>query len=567
MFWRNLTHYLLLIPWLLTTAVIAATPQQLLDEAEQKRTRMPQETVLLLEKLANQFDNLTEYEQHQLKFLQAYMLGFQGKQQESLQLATEIQHSQYPDIRIKANLVLATVSEHRKDYVTAYNALYLAMQSLSADIPSPLQVNVYTVATQLHLSAGAFERAYQYASTLLQLASSPREHCIGAALQLHAQIRKEKQYNEISASNAKKACSEAQELLMEESVTVFTAEVDVLRHPLLVQQRMEHGLQQLAKLSYQYTTMRAQYFLAYASLELQQPEKALPLLTEIQTQANRLQDNRTSNETLFLLARTYEQLGQLPQALATYKAHIQALNTYLQEFQARNIAFHLAQTDSIERESRLAILKSQNEVLRLEQQLQKQHKGYTLAIGMCLFTFCVLIIYFLNRKRADLNRLATTDFLTKLFNRRYFSEAVNRQLANRRKQADYSLIVFDIDLFKQINDQYGHAAGDQVLSLVADRCSRHIRKQDILARIGGEEFAVFLPGCNLPDAIKLAEQLRQSLADEPIDIEKQAVTVSASFGVAASAQANFEQLLHQADAALYQAKAAGRNCVRDYTAD
>jgi diguanylate cyclase (GGDEF)-like protein len=121
----------------------------------------------------------------------------------------------------------------------------------------------------------------------------------------------------------------------------------------------------------------------------------------------------------------------------------------------------------------------------------------------------------------------------------------------------------DLDHFKSINDEHGHAAGDFVLKQTVAACQMHMRTSDIFGRFGGEEFGVVLPGCSLDDARQRAEQLRLAIAAISGNYEGVEVSVSASFGVAASATAGFElrHLLAQADAALYRAKGAGRNCV------
>ncbi|WP_161796366.1 GGDEF domain-containing protein [Arsukibacterium ikkense] len=262
---------------------------------------------------------------------------------------------------------------------------------------------------------------------------------------------------------------------------------------------------------------------------------------------------------MLLLAQLHEKNGDNTEAAIAYKQHIAALNSYIDEFKQRSVAYHLAQADFMESENKLALLANQNKLLQLESKLQQDEKLRTLLISIALLVLLLLVIFVLNSKRVALNRLATTDFLTRLFNRRYFNQAVSKHLANRRQQGEYSLIVFDIDLFKQINDQYGHAAGDKVLSAIAQCCQAQIRQQDILARIGGEEFALFLPGCGLTDAKEIAEQCRRSLEQLVIPFEDQSIQITASFGVAASSNADFDSLLKQADDALYKAKTGGRN--------
>jgi diguanylate cyclase (GGDEF)-like protein len=122
-----------------------------------------------------------------------------------------------------------------------------------------------------------------------------------------------------------------------------------------------------------------------------------------------------------------------------------------------------------------------------------------------------------------------------------------------------AVIAGDIDHFKRVNDEHGHAAGDAVLVEVAYRLRKALRAYDLAYRVGGEEFLVLLPGADVRDAMQLAEELREAVAAEPAA----GLSVTMSFGVSGSAGATLEreQLLNEADAALYEAKRRGRNQV------
>ncbi|MCF7984716.1 MAG: diguanylate cyclase [Thiohalocapsa sp.] len=164
------------------------------------------------------------------------------------------------------------------------------------------------------------------------------------------------------------------------------------------------------------------------------------------------------------------------------------------------------------------------------------------------------------QQNAELERLATTDPLTGLLNRRSFREHTCRRLAeSARYGSPCSLILFDIDGFKPINDNFGHDIGDRVLQAISARIAGRIRAADIFARWGGEEFTLLLPSIDLAEGCRLAEQLRALLADEPFP---KVAVVTASFGVACMRKGeDFDSLIKRADQALYKAKARGRNRV------
>lgn len=543
------------------------SPAEMLNAAEQQRTSNPDAARQLLSQLEPQFDSLPAQQQSQFLFLKAYLLAIKGELNQAVEVAISIADSPHLDSKIKANLLLANIYESIKNYQQAYSRLYIALAEVAKISEPELISSVYTVATQLHISAGAYEKAVNYAQMIRRASEQPRALCISQTLEVHANIRLTSAYNTEQATQALSHCVKADELLMAHSLEQFKAEVDINTDPSAVKNTMQTIMPDLERIGFPYAILRSRYFLGYAQLRLGELPEALVELEQVRVLAAKLRDSRTENETLLLLAKLYERQGDTLAANNAYKQHISALNTYINEYKQRSVAYHLAQADFMESENKLALLKSQNNLLQLESQLQKDQKFKALLITIAVTLLLLFVIYVLNNKRALLSRLATTDFLTKLYNRRYFSEAVSRQLNNRRQQEEYSLIVFDIDLFKQINDQYGHSTGDVVLTEIAARCSVHIRKQDILARIGGEEFAMFLPGCRLADAIKLAEQCRQSIADSPIVVDGQSISVTASFGIASGDSANFDTLLQQADAALYQAKAAGRNCSHSATAN
>ncbi len=164
----------------------------------------------------------------------------------------------------------------------------------------------------------------------------------------------------------------------------------------------------------------------------------------------------------------------------------------------------------------------------------------------------------------EVQRLAITDGLTGTYNRRHFFELAEREIERGRRYGHaVSAIMLDIDHFKQVNDTYGHATGDQVLRAAAERCSESIRDVDILGRYGGEEFVVVLPATDLSGALSTAERLRQCVAETPIPTDRGDVTITISLGVASNIQDNGDLavLLNRADAAMYAAKQAGRNRV------
>jgi len=162
--------------------------------------------------------------------------------------------------------------------------------------------------------------------------------------------------------------------------------------------------------------------------------------------------------------------------------------------------------------------------------------------------------------------LARTDGMTGLFNYRYFFELASRELeASVRYQRPLSVIIFDTDRFKQVNDTFGHLAGDKLLVKMAQIVSAQMRSMDILARYGGDEFIILLSETSAEQAWCIAERLRTSVAATPMGMADNLFNITLSIGVAEMqhdpADKSIETVIHRADEALYSAKQAGRNCV------
>lgn len=154
---------------------------------------------------------------------------------------------------------------------------------------------------------------------------------------------------------------------------------------------------------------------------------------------------------------------------------------------------------------------------------------------------------------------ATTDALTGLGNRRWMQDMFEREL----KRSEHSgkrvcLMMIDIDNFKFVNDQYGHIAGDRLLAAVAQSLRQHLRPTDMIARFGGDEFAVLLPDTGLEQALETAERLRVQVSSASPSALAHPITISAGVGNALPGD-SLDALVHRADSAMYAAKAAGRN--------
>jgi diguanylate cyclase (GGDEF)-like protein len=187
----------------------------------------------------------------------------------------------------------------------------------------------------------------------------------------------------------------------------------------------------------------------------------------------------------------------------------------------------------------------------------------SLVVLCTLFHFGLMTLVIL-RLVGRLRHLSSHDALTGLLNRRAFDERLAQEVAaSRRTGLPLGLLMIDVDHFKLINDKHGHAGGDQALCAVAERLARAARSNDVVARLGGEEFAALLPATDAAGIRQAAERLRQAVSAQPLVLAGGQQTISVSVGASMRLveETAGDPLQRRADQALYRAKAEGRNCV------
>jgi len=164
-------------------------------------------------------------------------------------------------------------------------------------------------------------------------------------------------------------------------------------------------------------------------------------------------------------------------------------------------------------------------------------------------------------------KISRYDYLTKVYNRRSLIELLEMEFErnNRSVEGRFSFILFDIDDFKSINDNFGHSVGDQVLKKIGDTLLATVRKTDICGRFGGDEFAVILPYTHLENAVNVAEKIKSAISETSFRTNKTTIKITLSIGVIeiqhGSSIDNFEKLISEADKYLYRAKKMGKNTV------
>jgi diguanylate cyclase (GGDEF)-like protein len=260
-------------------------------------------------------------------------------------------------------------------------------------------------------------------------------------------------------------------------------------------------------------------------------------------------------------------------ALDYYRNFAEADKNYLSDVNARELAYQIVRQETRQKTQQIELLNRQNQVLQLQQRVSKQATQNTRLIATLLALLLASIGYWaykIKRMQISFRRLAETDALTGISNRHHFTRQAEEALAYcARTGEDIGLIMFDLDNFKMINDRYGHVVGDFVLNRIAQECKSRCRKNDRFGRIGGEEFAILLIGCDLETARRMAEVCCTHLAEIDTSASGHRFTVTASFGVTSASLSGYDltRMLSNADQMLYRSKHDGRNRVSVFAPD
>ena len=276
------------------------------------------------------------------------------------------------------------------------------------------------------------------------------------------------------------------------------------------------------------------------------------------------------SDTYKLLYQIAKQQKDIDLALTYHETYSTLERFHLESEKAKHVAFQLTKLNAFENENQIRLLNEENDFLAAEQILAKSK----VANIQLIITAMTLIIIMLaiggsrlwqSHKRVKV--LSEYDELTAIYNRRHFNHvAVNALKYCQNSQQELSLIMFDLDHFKKINDNFGHMCGDWALKETIRVCKKIGRKNDIFARLGGEEFCILLPSCNIEAAVLRAEACRAAIENTITEDSGNDFTITASFGVTDVKRSGFdlEKLLADADFATYDSKHSGRNRVTIY---
>ncbi|MGY5799333.1 GGDEF domain-containing protein [Rheinheimera faecalis] len=462
------------------------------------------------------------------------------------------------------NLVVA------RRYLDAFHYLEQLIAQLS-EIKQPMaREQGLLVIAMMYKYVDLFENTVQYTALLESEASRPTALCTAKQLKLDALISAKK-YDEFRAaySDGLKTCEQSNDKLWANFIRLYNAH-------LLLTEKQPQGALVLLKDYYaevestKYPGLIAEFnsAMAEAYLALGDQTEATKHALYVAGQEDFSPSSTARLNSLQLLSTVAKAEKNYQQALDYHEQYMAAFTAYMDDKSAQQMAYHTAHSEILAQNQKIALLDKDNQLLQYEQTALKHQAAFNklliIALAVLVLGFAVMAYRsFVARQR--FKALAEYDDLTAISNRYHFSASAKGALALCEKgQLPAALIVFDLDHFKQINDQYGHAAGDWALRQTVDTCRNFMRNNDVFGRIGGEEFAILLPGCQSDKAHLLADICRDAISNIDTAASGYEFKLSASFGVTSAEISGYHltKLIEDADTAMYQAKQQGRNKVQ-----
>lgn len=560
---------LLLGPMLCATAMESGSAVELLQRADNIKTSDHAEFSRILDSLDQQTHALTAPQREYIAYLRGWQDAYVGNYDSALtRLKSFIDSSNDATLRFRARATMVNVLSIAKRYDDAFAELNRLLDGLEHVRDPSAREQGLTVAALLYDEVGQYDLSLDYADRVIAENWAGRGVCRGGQIKVKVLYESTRERQRPAAltqeiQRASSACESMGELTYANAVRGYEARLFMERGEL--KQALDLLLKHYDEVvRAQYPRVKSQYDVLLAQTYFRMGEMKLARDYGLRAVESAVKNEYTEPlvSAYHLLYSVDKQRGDTTSALQFYEKYTTADKGYLDDISARQLAFERVRHD-------LAAKKLQIESLELQRELDaKAIENVRLYIALLIAVLGFIVFWAYKTKKSQLHfmNLSRRDGLTGIFNRPHFMELAASTLDNCQKlKQDVSLILCDLDYFKEINDRYGHAEGDEVLKRMVAACHSHMRAADIFARVGGEEFCILLPACSVDDAKQRADQLRIAIASVS---EQSRGTISASFGVTAAAISSYDlhQLMAHADLALYQAKRSGRNCVVGYDA-
>lgn len=543
----------------------------LLQQADALRSADARRFGEVLAQLDVRIGEATALQRQQLRYLHSYKLALGGDFATAIrELRQLFDEADDVELKFRVGAFLVNNFAATREFAEGLGYLDRTLALLPQVRNQELRQQGLVGASVMYNQVGQHDLALHYAEQILAEPTSGRTGCMAEFMRLEAQFNLGALPDDDSQFSARiQRCESQGEALVAGFIRGYQARSWARqgRHADAAQLLRDH-LEAVAATRYPRLIGEIHSLLAEYELQLGNIDAAMRHAENAIAQSGGIAHSLplvTAHKVLYECA---QKRGDTAAALAHYRSYAEADRAYLDAIKARELAVQLVRHETLQKTQTIELLNRQNRVLQLEQQVARQaatNSQLLLALALILLASLATWAWRARRTHRQMKRLAEIDGLTGISNRRHFTQRAEAALAAAaRTRGAVSLIVFDLDWFKSINDHYGHATGDWVLRQVVAVCAPLLRAQDCFGRIGGEEFAVLSAGAGEDAGRALAERLRAAIVGIDARHGGARFNVSASFGIAVAAGEeghDLDRLMARADEAAYVSKLGGRNCV------
>jgi len=551
-------------------ATPTAVPNAFLTQTEALQLTDHPRFLQQLAQLNEKTTQLTPDQQWHLRFMNAWEAMYESEYAKSEVLFRDIiQHSDNPLWVDQATALLMSQLGLTRHYTEEFELA----NRLAARLPQVTDAKV-RFRLLLNLSgslglAGQTDLAIRYARLAMEAVPAGGSPCHPASILVAALYNGHRLKSDSpELQQAMAACPAVNESVYNANLQLTLADLYLHegqpRKALVLLDRVEPTLDVLGDVSYQRTALvnRAQ---ALAALGNDDAARKAALAVVTAGQSGYL--GAWLKDVYEVLYRIEKKQGHAAAALDYYEKYAALDKAYLDDVNARAMAYETVQQHVLAQKLETENLSRQNALLRMRQTLDAktaETNRLYLALLLMALVFAGLWMFRIKRSQLRFKKLSHLDGLTTVFNRQHFMGEVERTLHLLEKRAGTACLVFiDLDHFKRINDTHGHAMGDEVLRQVVAVGKQQLRPADLFGRLGGEEFGILLVGCSHGQGMAIADRIRHAVEATKVECEGTVIAISTSVGLACTGACGHDlrRLCREADAALYRAKRGGRNRV------
>ncbi|RHW77870.1 GGDEF domain-containing protein [Colwellia sp. RSH04] len=559
---------LLLFPALL----IANDLNDMLLEAEEIKSNNPVKFSSLLETLNTKLNSLSKQQANHLKYLNAYEIAFAGDTTKAIAILKDIINSDATQlIKYRSRLSIINFHGYDRNWADGLSNLKVLLEELPKINNEQYQKDGLALAAMFYNQIGQYSLGLTYANQLENQTKDARQNCLAKMFKFESIFyTTDLKVNPIEINSAIKACNS--EPIAANLLRTYVAEMHIedeqfeSANTLLLKHVHEVESAKYVRLIVRFYSLIAETYFKQSDFE----RSSLYSKKTIEKAINIPTTQGVINAYKFLYQIAKEQ-KDFPTSLLAHEKYSQLNQLHTDEITAKHFAYQLAEHKSLEQQSKISLLNEKNTLLETKQALSKAEVANTRLIVMVLIISLLLFTFWggrLYKAHKRIKELAEFDALTGIFNRGHFTHVATSALSYcKSAKQDLSVIMFDLDHFKSINDMYGHATGDWALKETIKVCQNVGRKNDVFARLGGEEFCILLPSCHIRSAALVAEHCRSAIEDIVTEASGHDFKITASFGITDAKTSGFEleKLLADADEAAYDSKKSGRNRITVFT--